>query len=254
MMQTFRLILDPPRSAPLNMAIDERLMRGVRDGAMPTLRFYRWQGPAVSVGYFEDVSRAAVRFRCEEQRLPVVRRITGGGAVRHGADLTFSLALRLPVPFFSSDVKSSYLKINEAVRVGLREDYGSLDYADCRSMPSQSSKQKGRVCFEASRCYDLLLDGKKVLGGIQRRTGGTLLHQSTLFLPGPAERLVQKIRDGFERVWGIRFEEAPLGAEELEQASTAEADRRADARWTYAPGDSLLLACRPGGREAIFLS
>jgi lipoate-protein ligase A len=247
MTTTFRLIIDPPRPAALNMAIDELLTRRASGGCAPTLRFYRWQTPAVTVGYFEDVARSAARFHASERGFPVVRRITGGGAVRHGADLTFSLILNVPTRYFSSDVKSSYLKINEAVRVGLREDHPSLDYADCRSAPSQSAKQKGRVCFESPSCYDLLLAGRKVLGGSQRRTRGVMLHQSTLFLPDAPELLEQKIREGFERVWKIRFLEEPLTEKELDEAAESEKAKRADARWTYLPKDSLL-------REAIFLS
>ena len=150
------------------MALDEMLMRR----GEPALRFYRWSRPCVTTGYFEDIRRVARRFGRSGPELSVIRRITGGGSVQHGDDLTFSLVLRVGSPFFSSDVKSSYLKINEAVRIGLRDDYPRLDYADCKTVPSQSARQKERVCFESPSCYDLLLNGKKVLGASQRRTYG----------------------------------------------------------------------------------
>ncbi len=246
----FRLVADPARSAAFNMAVDELLMKKGR----PTLRFYRWQRPAVTVGYFEDVSKTALRFARQGENVEVVRRITGGGAVRHGEDLTFSLVLCVPSPFFASDVKSSYLKINEAVRMGLRGEYPSMDYADCKTVPSQTSRQRERVCFDAPSCYDLLLNGKKVLGGSQRRRHGVMLHQSTLFLDKPAERTAQSIREGFERVWSVGFEEEPLTQQELNEAARMEKELLADGSRVYLPEGSFLPACPAGRREAIFLS
>ena len=246
----FRLILDEARPASLNMAVDELLMRRATQSGVPILRFYRWSAPCVTVGYFEEVAKVSRRFG----RFPVVRRITGGGAVLHGEDLTFSLVMPLPVrqagvpaPHFANDVKSSYLKINEAVRVGLRTEYPKMDYADCRTVPSQTSKQKERVCFDAPSCYDLLSAGKKVLGGSQRRTNGVLLHQSTMFLSRPTELLMQRVREGFEQVWKISFEEAPLTQEELTEAAEGERVMKKDASRVYFPEVG-------SRREAIFLS
>ncbi len=242
-MNEFRLILDEARSASMNMAVDELLMRRVMDHARPVLRFYHWTTPSVTVGYFEDVVKVSRRFG----RYPVVRRITGGGAVLHDKDLTFSLIMSLPAPFFANDVKSSYLKINEAVRVGLREEYPEMDYADCRTAPSQSSKQKERVCFDTPSCYDLLSAGKKVLGGSQRRTGGVMLHQSTMFLSQPSETLMRRIREGFENVWKTAFVVSPLTLKELDEATEMEKKMRLDASRVYLPGEL-------SRREAIFLS
>ena len=242
-MKPFRLILDEARPAGLNMAVDEMLMRHAQAGASPVLRFYRWDSPVVTTGYFEDVAKVSRRFG----RVPAVRRITGGGSILHGQDLTFSLVLPVPAPYFANDVKSSYLKINEAVRVGLRAEYPEMDYADCQTVPSQSAKQKERLCFDAPSCYDLLSEGKKVLGGSQRRTHGIMLHQSTLFLPQAHEILMQKIREGFESVWKISFEEEPLSESELSEAMKGERQMREDASRVYFPLGSAL-------REATFLS
>ena len=242
-MNEFRLILDEARSAAMNMAVDELLMQSVTEGAGAVLRFYRWSTPSVTVGYFENVAKVSRRFG----RYPVVRRITGGGAVLHGEDLTFSLTMRLPISFFANDIKSSYLKINEAVRVGLCAEYPKMDYADCRTVGAQSSKQKERVCFDAPSCYDLLTAGKKVLGGSQRRTNGVMLHQSTLFLSQPPEILIKRIREGFENVWKVAFVEAGLSEKELCAAGEREKKMRSDISRVYLPEE-------PSRREAIFLS
>jgi lipoyl(octanoyl) transferase len=235
----FRLIADTARPAEMNMAVDELLMKKGES----VLRFYGWSAPAVTTGYFEDV-KAVSRFF---EGVPVVRRITGGGSVLHGKDLTFSLTTQVPTTLFANDVKSSYLKINEAVRVGLKDTYPKMDYADCKTVPSQSQKQRRRVCFDQPSCYDLLLEGKKVLGGSQRRTNGVMLHQSTIFLADPAGKMPDDIRRGFEKVWKVSFEERPLDQGELEDAAQAAKAIRADASRAYFPEGSFL-------REAIFLS
>jgi lipoate-protein ligase A len=239
----FRLIIDPPRSASLNMALDE-VLAGAQTEAetLPSLRFYGWERPAVTVGYFEDVQRAAKRFQAEKNDMSVVRRLTGGGAVHHGRDLTFSLCLRLPSSHVPMEVKSSYLKINEAIRLGLTQDYPGIDYADCRKTPSVSASHKERVCFDKASCYDLLLDGKKILGASQRRIGRTMLHQSTLFLEGDNAALTRKVIRGFRDLWKIEFIEGPFTNEELRLAGKIERERYEAKDWAYLPSSFLRAA------------
>ena len=227
-MPVFRLILDEPRSASLNMAVDEFLMLSQSgEGAAPVLRFYSWDKPSVSIGYFQKVEEAAKKF----EGVPVVRRISGGGTVQHGKDLTFSLSIPVKNPFFPADVKSSYLRINEAVRTGLKELYPKLDYADCRTVPAGKRQGGGRICFEAPACYDLLLSGKKVLGASQRRIGKDLLHQSAMFLGGDRARLIDGIVNGFRSLWKADLQERPLSREELLKAGELERKRYDSAEW-----------------------
>ena len=199
----FRLILDRARPAAENMAIDEALMQAQKKPeSVPTLRFYAWERPSVTIGYFQDIEAVQKRFK----NIPVVKRPTGGGLVLHGNDLTFSLSIKTPNSFLPGDVKASYLKINEVLIDGLRELFPGLDFADCKSLPKAGQKGE-RICFEQPCCYDLMLDGKKVAGSSQRRQAGTLLHQSTLFLKGEREALIRNIIEAFERKWGIEFYE-----------------------------------------------
>lgn len=236
MSRPVRLILDPPRRAALNMAIDEILMESRQaPDAPPVLRFYFWSEPAYSIGYFQSVEAVARRFGCAKKKIGVVRRLAGGGTVLHGEDLTFSLTLKNPNLFFSGDVKTSYLKINEAVRIGLKDAYPELDYADCRTVPPGRPGARERVCFEAPSCYDLLLEGKKILGASQRRAGGAILHQSTIFLKEDPERLIEKIRRGFEKNWGVEFQEKALTQEELKKAELKEKERYASPEWAFKP-------------------
>lgn len=226
-----RLIIDEPRGAALNMAIDEVLMESQRQKKNPpVLRIYFWSEPSCTVGYFQNAEQVARRFRCPERGIDVVRRITGGGMVLHGDDLTFSISLPNPNPFLTGDVKSSYLKINEALRVGLKGDCPDIDYADCRTVPSGRAKGD-RVCFEAPSCYDLLRQGKKIVGASQRRKDGVILHQSAVFADLPREILVQRILEGFREKWEVNFTEAPLTEEELSCAREKEAARYGSSEW-----------------------
>lgn len=223
-----RLILDPPRSAALNMAIDEALMR--RAGGEPVLRVYSWDVPSCSVGYFQDLADVTMRLKLREKGIPAVRRITGGGLVLHGDDVTFSLTVKTPSEFMPADVKSSYLKVNEALRAGLGALLPDIDYADCKSVPSGRGKGD-RVCFEAPACYDLLVRGRKVVGASQRRIGGAALHQSSVFAGRDRRAVERAIVKGFESKWNASFREAPLSGPELEEARRIQAERYADAAW-----------------------
>lgn len=227
----FRLIVDEPRAAALNMAVDEMLMvRQRRAGADPCLRFYRWQRPAVTCGYFQDVRSVGARFQDRE----TVRRITGGGLVTHGDDLTFSLTLRDDHPFFDGPVKDSYLKVSEALRIGLSPHYAGLDYADCRNTLSPRGRGE-RVCFEQPACYDLLLAGKKVAGSSQRHSEGAVLYQSSVFLPGGWRTVLDRILEGFRRSWKAEFQVRALDADELAEAARIEVERYRSEGWRFLP-------------------
>ena len=123
---------------------------------------------------------------CYEKKISVVRRVTGGGAVFHGEDLTFSLVVKKEHPCFRGAAKDSYLKVNEVLRIAFKSIYPEIDYADCKSSLAPRGGAR-RICFEEPVCYDLLLKGKKVLGASQRRRGGVVLHQSSLCLKSKPE-------------------------------------------------------------------
>jgi len=215
----FRLIFDKPRSAALNMAIDEMLMRSQeRKDALPVLRIYFWDKPSITAGYFQDIPKIIRRFDCVRKGIPVVRRLTGGGLVFHGSDLTFSLSLKNPNPFLPKETKLSYQKINEALYMGLKKDFPDMKFVPSSVMPSGRGAEE-TVCFEKPTCFDLVVDGKKVVGAAQRRTQKTVLHQSAVFLE-PADRsLAENIVRGFRLAWGIGFKNRPLTAAELKAAA-----------------------------------
>ncbi len=231
-MSLFRLIVDTASSAQTNMATDEMLMLGQgRPDSIPTLRFYTWSENALSVGYFQSVEEFDRPGRDGSKPASVVRRLTGGGVVRHGRDLTFSITATLPQAQIPSAVKDSYLKINEAVRIGIKNLYPSIDYADCRDVKSMRERQKDRVCFEKPDCHDLLLNGKKILGASQRRIGNKFLHQSSLTLDQPYPILIDHLIEGFREAWKVDFQASVLTSEEMIAVSRIEQERYSDPQW-----------------------
>jgi lipoate-protein ligase A len=155
---------DPlPRSAPLNMAIDEALLG---TGAGPVLRVYRWKRPAVSFGYFE---RWAPIHAAHPDR-EAVRRWTGGGVVLHGEDVTYSLL----VPGASPPPSGTYALIHGALRAALA---GLGIVTESVTVPSQKTSH---ACFENPVCHDVILRGKKIAGAAQRRTRLGLIHQGSI--------------------------------------------------------------------------
>ncbi len=213
------------------MAADEMLMEGQRlETSVPTLRIYFWKEPAISIGYFQDVTRTARRFPSKKIGGGIVRRITGGGLVQHGDDLTFSLTLKDNDPLLPGDVKLSYMRVNEALRAGLKEEYRQMEYADCVTASSARGDNE-LVCFEKPSRYDLLVDGKKVVGASQRRKDGAILHQSTVYLKEPRPFLTEKIIDGFRDLWGAEFEERHFDNAEMARIRVIEKERYGKPDW-----------------------
>ncbi len=162
------VLRDPPARASWNMALDESLLE---DPTSCWLRFYAWEPHAISLGYFQKIGD----FALEAERFDLVRRPTGGGAILHAHELTFSLAL--PEALLPSSVRSSYSLINGALMEALRDlGVGLREPTDCDSTA-------GTWCFAHPVGLDLVQkDGRKVVGCAQRRRQGRVLHHGSLVL------------------------------------------------------------------------
>lgn len=147
---------------PMQMALDEVLLSRVQ---RPTLRVYQWKAPCVTFGYFQ--SHALVEQLHPD--LPAVRRWTGGGMVVHGEDLTFSLMIPAGNPLSRTSPALFYRMLHGAVSSLLG---GSL--------AGNGEVSEGPSCFASPSRDDLMVDGRKVLGGAIRRSGGALLYQGSL--------------------------------------------------------------------------
>jgi lipoate-protein ligase A len=174
-LETWRLIIDPALDGPENMAVDEAILAGARIGAAaaPTLRFYGWATPTISVGYLQDAAPFT------SFGLPVVRRITGGRAVLHDMELTYSVAASRGSAVFSGGIASAYAMISKAIiaalaDVGIDANFSATD----RSL----KRHKSGACFHSPSRYEILAGGRKLVGSSQRRYKDAFLqHGSILY-------------------------------------------------------------------------
>lgn len=159
------------------MALDAALLQLA---TVPTLRLYSWQPHAVSLGWFQQLAD----FADLPTTTPLVRRLTGGGAIHHADELTFSLALDATA--LPSDVAASYRLLHDAIVAALRAIGVSCRRLDagepCGARPAQ------RWCFAAPGRDDIVTDRGKLLGSAQRRVHtphARVLHHGSLVLERP---------------------------------------------------------------------
>jgi lipoyl(octanoyl) transferase len=157
-----------PHSAAMNMAIDEALLEYA---ANPVVRFYRWQSPALSFGYFGRFSDV-VSYQRERD---LVRRWTGGGIVFHGNDLTYSIVIPASEAVFGEQSTSIYQKIHHALcDVLVEAGHPALLGTET------GVNDPGYNCFANPVRADVLINGRKVAGAAQRRTRRGLLQQGSI--------------------------------------------------------------------------
>ncbi len=142
---------------------------------VPTLRLYSWKRPTISIGYTQK-SRL---FRCLKNPLPVVRRLTGGRAVLHTKEITYSVVASTEDPLFASGIGAAYSVISSAI-VGALKGLG-IEASLSRKEDGEGSSNK-EACFHAPSRYEVIAGGGKLAGSAQRRFKGVFLqHGSILF-------------------------------------------------------------------------
>ncbi len=219
-----------------NMALDEALFTCAAKGAgPPTLRFYGWNPAAVSLGYFqnEDDFLKMPGF----SGMDIVQRLTGGGAIVHDNELTFSIVCGEKAGLLPEDVFKSYEFVCRAVAAGLGP-LGIEARARGATAPGNPVSGPGRkspyYCFEKPSRFDVIAGGKKVAGSAQRRRSGAILHHGSVPFervnsalresrpPGGVsfEALRRALLEGFQQTAGVGFVEGGLQAEEEELAGS----------------------------------
>jgi lipoate-protein ligase A len=172
-----RVLVDEPAEAAWNMAVDGALLELAEE---PTLRIYGWQPHAVSLGYFQAIAD----FADLPEGTSIVRRTTGGGAIHHGDELTFSLAL--PASLLPGDIAASYVLLHDAIVRAL----ATIGVTSHRATSGKvaAARPSSRWCFEKPVRDDLITDTGKLLGSAQRRTNTSqprVLHHGSLVLNRP---------------------------------------------------------------------
>jgi len=156
------------------MGLDEALLES--DGAPPTVRMYSWSPDTLSLGYFQKYADVPAVPRAGA----VVRRITGGGAIHHVNELTFSITAALDDPVYAGPVAESYRRVHAAVARALAEFGVEAELRGERALASDD--ETTGMCFHASTALDLVWNQRKGVGSAQRRKGGRVLHHGSIKL------------------------------------------------------------------------
>jgi lipoate-protein ligase A len=258
----WRLIWSEPCDGARNMAVDEAILEEAAAGrTLPTLRLYAWIPPALSLGYAQ---RAAEVDRAALARLgwDLVRRPTGGRAILHTDELTYSVAAPETNPLVQGGVLESYRRLSRGLLTGL--DLLGVK-ADAAGGHARAGAH-GAVCFESPSDYEITSGRRKLIGSAQARKLGGVLQHGTLPLTGDLARIVQAlarpdtapervraraatleeaagrvlswedaalaIGEGFAREFGILFERGGLTAAETARAGELVLQKYGQDEWT----------------------
>ena len=252
------------------LAIDEAIALTCADnGGRATLRFYRWDRPTVSIGRFQPIDLAVRVEPCRAAGVPVLRRITGGRAVWHHYELTYSIISPLPSPLFPPVLMDTVAVIGSALasslqHLGLPVDGPAVMGA---SLNRGNRSERGRAspspfCFDEPSWYEVTIRGKKVIGSAQRRWRDRFLQQGSILLrhdapevarwlpvetealrgaagledflpePIPPEQLAIALAHRLASIWNLTIEPGPLTAKETTLAETLARDKYNDSAWT----------------------
>ena len=181
-----------------NMEEDRGLFESfVPERDLPVFRFYRWSPPAISLGRFQAAEKVLDLARCREDNLAVVRRITGGGAILHDDELTYSLVCSRE-DIGGGNVKESYRRLCAFILEAYRSLGLNAAFARDAGLPRSVLGEKNPVCFAGLELFDVTVDGRKIGGNAQRRRRGVIFQHGSIplrlnpersrryFLPSPA--------------------------------------------------------------------
>ena len=189
-MNTWRLIVTPAARGAWNMAVDEAILEHIGRGEAPaTLRLYAWDPACLSLGHaqpFADVDRA----RLKERGWEVVRRATGGRAILHTDELTYSVTGSADEPVLAGGVLESYNRLAGALLLAVKNLGLSVEMKEGKA---DSATAPNPVCFEVPSTYEITVNGKKLIGSAQARKKEGVLQHGSLPLTGDLTRICQAL-------------------------------------------------------------
>lgn len=196
MNDAWRFIDSGPCGAAYNMALDEAIATEIRrDKSPPTLRLYGWDMSYISIGCFQKVSDIDIEY-CTEKHIPVVRRPTGGRAILHNHELTYSFSTKTTQGLFSKGLIDSYKKISIALgsallKIGLSPE---LKLPREARNPSATRHSKSPLCFQSTSFGEITINNEKVVGSAQKRWTDSLLQQGSIPFTIDKDELVRIFR------------------------------------------------------------
>ncbi|EMT47179.1 lipoate--protein ligase family protein [Anoxybacillus flavithermus] len=201
--EVWRFIDSGNCSPAFNMALDEALLEWHSEGKIPpTIRFYGWNPPTLSIGYFQKVEKEIDMKAVKTYGLGFVRRPTGGRGVLHDRELTYSVIVSEAHPAMPQTVTEAYRVISQGILEGFR--FLGLDayFAVPKTEEEKADLKNPRsaVCFDAPSWYELVVEGRKVAGSAQTRQKGVILQHGSILLDLDEEMLFRLFKYPNERV------------------------------------------------------
>jgi lipoate-protein ligase A len=185
----------------MNMAVDEAILQAVGAGHVPpTVRFYGWAPPSLSIGYFQK-AREEVDFAALAARgLGFVRRPTGGRAVLHDRELTYSIVVPEDYPGLPKNVTEAYRVLSVGLLHGFRRLGLDAHMARLDEEAGKYAAASSAACFDSPSWYELVVEGRKVAGSAQTRQHGVVLQHGSILLDLDVELLFEVLQFPSERV------------------------------------------------------
>jgi lipoyl(octanoyl) transferase len=190
-------------SPSFNMALDEALLLWHSEGQIgPTIRFYGWSPPSLSIGYFQKVDREIDMEAVKRLGLGFVRRPTGGRGVLHEHELTYSVIVTEEHPKMPASVTEAY----RVISTGILEGFRNLGLDAYFAVPKTEEERevlknpRSSVCFDAPSWYELVVEGRKVAGSAQTRQKGVILQHGSILLDIDEDKLFSLFKYPNERV------------------------------------------------------
>lgn len=211
----WRVIQSPAASAAFNMALDEALLSSTaQKKSLPTLRLYSWIVPSLSLGYsqpFKDINQEELAKRAWQ----LVRRPTGGRAILHTDELTYSITAPLDEPLVAGSLLESYHRISLGLQKALQL-LGLLTFNENKPGIANDVSKQEPVCFQTPSNYEITWKGKKLIGSAQARKLGGVLQHGSLPLNGDLSRITQVL------AYPSQLEREIAAQKTLAQATTLE--------------------------------
>ncbi len=261
MLPAWRLLLNPALPGFRQMAIDEALYRLAAPDQAPVVRFYTWQNPTLSLGFFQDYKKVVCESFIVHNNIDVVRRITGGRAVLHHDELTYAIAAPLSSRFENQSLQETYRLIAEALNLGLLE----MGFDQSSIFNGTQPAHEGRLpqCFVTVSKYEISKETRKMIGSAQKRSRDRFIQHGSILLDfdpylqngcvnhpdpeiekrvAPLNRLLGRklsfpetascFRKGFERFFDVALEDSALTVQEEQMISELE-HKYSSSNWTH---------------------
>ena len=263
-MERWFLLDDSPSSGALNMACDELLLARVEGGsAPPVLRLYSFDDPTITLGFHQKPERVIDVEATRRDSIDVVRRFTGGRALLHEGELTYSVVARIDDGPFGEHLQSTYLRLSGALADALREL--GVEASVSAGKAGRGDRGLVRPCLDSVSRHEITARGRKIVASAQRRANRSLLQHGSILLDsssarivdylvgecGPIDERVTSVREetgrdvspaevreavvgAFQRAFGTSFQPFPITPVFSEELERRAASKREESRLLYA--------------------